>query len=75
MCLWPQPVTFGPSNLVLDHVDVLLASWIGGEEHGPAMWSILNGDFNPSGRLAQTWPRRRKCTGIVHRNVTNPLAG
>ena len=29
-----RPVTFGPSNVRLDSVDVLLASWIGGEEHG-----------------------------------------
>ena len=52
-----RPVTFGAGNAVLESVDVLLASWVGGEEHGPAMWSIINGDFNPSGRLAQTWPR------------------
>jgi hypothetical protein len=52
-----RPVTFGPSNAVLSNVDVLMASWIGGEEHGPAMWSIINGEFNPSGRLSQTWPR------------------
>lgn len=52
-----RPVTFGPSNKVLLSIDVLLASWIGGEEHGPAMWSIINGEFNPSGRLAQSWPR------------------
>ena len=38
-------------------MDVLLASWIGGEAAGPALWEIINGDFNPSGRLAQTWPR------------------
>ena len=52
-----RPVTFGPGNAVLGSVDVLLASWIGGEEHGPAMWELINGGFNPSGRLAQTWPR------------------
>lgn len=52
-----RPVTFGPNNAVLDHVDVLLASWIGGEAAGPALWEIINGEFNPSGRLAQTWPR------------------
>jgi beta-glucosidase len=52
-----RPVTFGRHNALLDGVSVVLASWIGGEEHGPAIWSIINGDFNPSGRLAQTWPR------------------
>lgn len=52
-----RPVTFGPHNALLDGVSVVLASWIGGEEHGPAIWSIINGDFNPSGRLAQAWPR------------------
>ncbi len=48
-----RPVTFGSHNSLLDDVSVVLASWIGGEDHGPAIWSILNGDFNPSGRLAQ----------------------
>lgn len=66
-----RPVTFGPGNAVLDGVDVLLASWIGGEEHGPAVWSIINGEFNPSGRLAQPWPR---AVGYVGTHVDSQWA-
>ena len=34
--------------MLLGNLSVVLASWIGGEETGPAIWSIINGEFNPS---------------------------
>jgi beta-glucosidase len=52
-----RPVTFGPDNHLLDSVEVVLATWIGGEETGRAVWDIVNGHFNPSARLPQAWPR------------------
>lgn len=52
-----RPVTFGPGNELLHGADAVLASWLGGEEQGAAIWSIINGEFNPSGRLNQPWPR------------------
>ena len=58
-----RPVTFGPHNSLFDDLSVVLASWIGGEEHGPAIWSIINGEFNPSGRLAQV--RATLARGLV----------
>jgi len=52
-----RPMTFGKNNAALASVDVLMSSWIGGEESGNAFWNLVNGKANPSGRLSQQWPR------------------
>ena len=53
-------------NALYDQMPALLAAWRPGEEGGNAVWSILNGTTNPSGRSAHTWPRT---VGQVHQYV------
>ena len=54
-----RPVTFDAfrNNSLLLGVDAVLAAWRGGEFGAQAVWDILTGAFNPSGRLSQSWPR------------------
>lgn len=57
-----RPVTFGASatdgyNAMYYTVPAVVSTWRPGEEAGHAVWSILNGTTNPSGRAARTWPR------------------
>eukprot|EP00041_Stephanoeca_diplocostata_P013637 m.240352 g.240352 ORF g.240352 m.240352 type:complete len:814 (+) comp19412_c0_seq2:86-2527(+) len=66
-----RTVTFGASrgynyNAAFDQSAAVLAAWRPGEEAGTAVWNILNGTVNPSGRTAHTWPRT---VGQVHQYV------
>ncbi len=40
-----------------EHVPALVWSCHAGQELGPALAAVLFGDFSPSGRLTQSWPR------------------
>merc|ERR1712176_348446 len=52
-----RQMTFGRGNTVLNGIAALMVGWRPGEEGGPAFWNLLTGVANPSGRLAQNWPR------------------
>ena len=40
----------------IDRVDAVVEAYLGGEAGGEAVWSILFGEENPSGRLAESFP-------------------
>lgn len=59
MLLNARPVTFGGAlgTDLLDGVGALLAGFRLGEEGGTAVFDILSGAANPSGKLPMSWPR------------------
>lgn len=66
-----RTVTFGAGpgdgyNAAFKSAAAVLAAWHPGEEGGTAVWNILSGSVNPSGRTAHTWPRT---VGQVHQYV------
>lgn len=44
-------------NWTQEHVPAILHMTHGSQEHGNALADVLFGDFNPGGKLTQTWPR------------------
>ena len=70
-----RTVTFGAGpgdgyNSMFSDAAAVIAAWHPGEEGGHALWNILNGTVNPSGRTAHTWPRT---VGQVHMYVPHFL--
>eukprot|EP00117_Sycon_ciliatum_P017575 scpid50308/ scgid5819/ Periplasmic beta-glucosidase; Beta-D-glucoside glucohydrolase; Cellobiase; Gentiobiase len=51
------PVTFGDKNAVLDMADYVLIAWRSGQMGGVAIGDAILGHAEPTGRLAQGWPR------------------
>ncbi|CZR52316.1 related to beta-glucosidase [Phialocephala subalpina] len=47
-----------------DNVSTIVQAWYGGQEAGNALWDVLFGDVNPSGRLPISWPREYKDLGF-----------
>ncbi len=41
-----------------DQVNAVLCMYLGGCRSGEAGWNLLSGKVNPSGKLAETWPKR-----------------
>lgn len=61
-------MTYNPlgRNAMFYETPAVLAAWRPGEEAGNAVWGIINGSVNPSGRSVHTWPRT---VGQVHQYV------
>ena len=49
-----RPLALGPEN---EMADAMVESWFLGTEGGNALADVLFGDYNPSGKLAMTFPR------------------
>lgn len=57
---WDPSESFGAAcsqPSLLANVSALLAAWRPGAEGGPALFNLLGGAVNPSGRLSVAWPR------------------
>lgn len=53
-----RSATFGPSSQkILARLDALFVAWRPGEEGGTAVFNLVSGIANPSGKLTQAWPR------------------
>lgn len=63
-----RPASFGPGNQILNGINALFAAWRPGIEGGNAVADLIFGDANPSGKLAQAWPRS---AGYIH-SPSNP---
>lgn len=52
-----------------DDAHTILQAWYGGQEAGNALWDVLTGTVNPSGRLPISWPREYTDLGGLADNV------
>ncbi|GJM62503.1 beta-glucosidase BglX [Persicobacter diffluens] len=58
----------------LEHMDALIMAWHPGTMAGPAIWSVLDGSRQPSGKLPVTWPKANGQMPIYynHSNTGRP---
>ena len=52
-----RAVTFGADNALLSGIDALLVAYRPGESGATAIYDVLTGAEEPTGRLSQSWPR------------------
>jgi beta-glucosidase len=50
------------------HIPAIVNAWYGGQEQGTAIAHVLFGDYNPGGKLAQTWFSSTKDLPDFHDN-------
>jgi beta-glucosidase len=62
---------------LVEQVDALLVAWHGGIRTGQAVADILFGAYNPSGKLAVSWPRAEGQIPVyyAHKNTGRPAEG
>ena len=56
-----RPLVLGP---VLEASDAFVAAWLPGTE-GDGASDVLFGDYPPTGKLSQTWPRTNEQVGVI----------
>ncbi len=69
-----RPLTLEWEN---ENADAILETWFAGTEAGNAIADVLFGDFNPSGKLTVTFPRKVGQVPIYYnyKNVGRPYGG
>jgi len=69
-----RPLTLEWEN---ENADAILETWFAGTEAGNAIADVLFGDYNPSGKLTVTFPRKVGQVPIYynHKNVGRPYSG
>ncbi len=57
-----------------DEVRAILYAGLGGQQAGPALYDLIYGKANPSGKLAETWPMELPAVPCYHNYPMGPRA-